>query len=599
MLVAVDIETVDPNLEDLGDGAIRHDGRVLGVGMYSEATPKYNGYWPVDSQIVRDVMNDKSIDKVFHNAVYDLNWLHNGYNIPFAGRIEDTMTREQLLDAYASVYNLDACCYRRKVEGKNYGDTIDRWWAEHGGKGKAIKNLDKIPVPIVSKYCQQDCKATYELYHRQAAPLTEENLNYANDIEVRLYPLLMQMKRNGVRIDAKKQHELSDKLSVMYNEGMNQLKKRYPYFNSLTAPTQLKRIWQEENIPFHYIPETGNVSFAAEVLELVDHPVATEIARLRTLNAAINKFVDGALMDYKIGERIHATLYPALRDEGGTITGRCSCRDPNLQNISARENKFGKEIRSIFIPEEDSVLLAFDYKQIEYKTFLNYACGLGAEEARQRFINDPTTDYHNMVLEMMHWEKMMNARNLCKNFNFGSIYGLGTASFAKKFRSNLLPLAIERGMTVEDLAAVLRDEYFSRATFVRPTMQAIQNKGKQRGYVRTLSGRRQRMPSDGKAYKLVNYLCQGGGADICKKGLVDSWEAGVFDVLKMHMTIHDENVASMPRTIIGHEASVEFGRCMENAYKLKIPIAIDREAGYDWGHCTYDTYRSVCDQIAA
>lgn len=191
----------------------------------------------------------------------------------------------------------------------------------------------------------------------------------------------------------------------------------------------------------------------------------------------------------------------------------------------------------------------------------------------------------------------MNARNLCKNFNFGSIYGLGANSFATNFKSNLQELAIERGLTVRDLAGTLMNEYLDRASYVRPTMLAIQNKGKSRGYVRTLSGRRQRLPEDGKAYKLVNYLCQGGAADVCKKGLVDAWEAGVFNTLRMHITVHDENVASMPLTKEGVEAAEELERCMVNAYQMKVPITIDREAGWDWGHCTDDTYTDTISRI--
>lgn len=568
--------------------------------MYSESTAKYNGYWPIESPIVRDVMADKGIIKVFHNGVYDLNWIYNGYNIPFAGRIEDTMTREYLLDAYAGSYNLDACCLRRGVEGKNYIDTIDRWWKDVGGKGKAVEHLDEIPEPVVSRYCQQDCKATYELFQRQQKPLEDENLLYANDIEVRLYPLLMEMKRNGIRVDGVAQRKLSDELNEKYDKGMGELQRKYPFFNSLTAPTQLKRIWEIEDIPFHYT-DKGNLSFDSDTLEMLDHPVAGQIKELRTLDAAIKKFVDGALMDNKIRGRIHATFYPALRDEGGTITGRFSCRDPNMQNVSAREGKYGKEIRSIFIPEEDCILLAFDYKQIEYKTFLNYACGEGAKEARQRFISDPSTDYHQMVVDMMGWALLLGekeARHHAKNFNFGSIYGLGVKSFAQKFRKDLMPLALQRGMTVLDLAAELMDDYFKKATFVRPTMRAIQNKGQTRGYVRTFAGRRQRMPADNKAYKLVNYLCQGGASDILKKGLVDSWEAGIFDTLKMHLTVHDENVASMPLTREGIEAAIAFGDCMEQAYKIHIPITIDREAGINWGCCKESTYEEVLGRVA-
>jgi DNA polymerase-1 len=604
MKVAVDIETRDPHLKSHGDGSIRKDGEILGVGMYSEENPQVNGYWPATSDIVRDVLSNSNITKIFHNGVYDLTWLQNGYDLEVKGRIEDTMTREYLLDAYASQYNLDACCHRRGVEGKNYADTIDAWWFSHGGKGKAVEHLSELPHDVVAKYCLQDCMATYNLFGSQSEPLSNEHLEQANDIEARLYPLLMAMKKNGIRVDNEARERLSNTLNQRLDEGWKEIHKKYPWFDSLTAPTQLKRIWIEEGIPFHYTDQ-GNPSFAADILADIDNPIIEHIRHMRTISTALTKFVDGAIQDYKYAGFIYPTFFPALRDEGGTITGRFSCRDPNMQNISARSGdideggKFGEEIRSLFIPLDDHFLFAPDYSQIEYRLFLNYACGSGAEEAKARFRDDPFTDYHQMVMEMMGWQNLgKEGRHLTKNLNFGSIYGLGAKSFAVKFRKNLMNGAMQRGLTCEQYAQMRMDEYFKTIPFVRPTMRAIQNKGQTRGFVRTVSGRRQRMPSDNKAYKLVNYLCQGGASDILKKGLVDAWEAGVFNIVKIHATVHDENVTSVPYTKEGIEAAKQLHDCMENAYRLHVPIIASWEAGNNWGHCTEgffdETKKSIC-----
>ena len=159
MICAVDIETYDPNLKELGPGDIRKDGCILGVGMYSKEL-NIEGYYDVSEPIVKDILSDGNILKVFHNAVYDTNWLVNGYGLE-VNNVDDTMTRETLLDAYASSYSLDACCVRRGITGKNKSDTIDKYWT---GKGKAIQNLHRIPRDIVAKYCVQDCVATYNLW---------------------------------------------------------------------------------------------------------------------------------------------------------------------------------------------------------------------------------------------------------------------------------------------------------------------------------------------------------------------------------------------------------------------------------------------------
>lgn len=147
------------------------------------------------------------------------------------------------------------------------------------------------------------------------------------------------------------------------------------------------------------------------------------------------------------------------------------------------------------------------------------------------------------------------------------------------------------------LADSLMKAYKRKIPFVDPTCRLIMQTGERRGYVRTLSGRRQRMPDDGGSYKLVNYLIQGSAADLLKKGLVDAWDQGVFDELKLHAQVHDEVVFSIPKTKAGYEACVTLQECMKNSYKLKIPLGVDTEIGPDWGHCDIDNWEAFKDEV--
>lgn len=587
MPIAVDIETVDPHIKTLGDGAIRRDGRILGVGIYDGEKAHY--FTDMKNRQLREMLADSSTTKVFHNGVYDLNWLCNGEDaFTVGGCLEDTMTRQGLLDAYQSRYDLDSCCQLMKVPGKNKGDTIDKHWT---GKGKAIEHLADIDPKIVGAYCVQDCKATYLLYNAQQKALEEQNLTHANKVESDMYPIIMDAKKNGIRVDEAARKELSKKLSYEYECGMDVLERKYPFFDSLQAPTQLQKIWEIEKIPFVYTP-LCRPSFAADVLLDTDHEVAQEIVRLRTLNTTLTRFVEGNLVDFNYNGRIHPTYLPALRDDGGTITGRMSCRFPNMQQFSSREDKFGKEVRSILLPDEDCYLGAFDYKQIEYVVFTHYSTGKGSEEARKSIIDG--MDYHSMAMKMMGWEGK-DGRTLAKRMNFGSIYGLGAASFAKMYRRDLMKEAQANNMTVEEYAFYKMDEYFTRLTFVRPTINLIRDIAVKRGYVKTINNRRQRVPLDGKVYKVVNYLVQGTAADILKNALVAAWNAGVFNVLKIHGFIHDEVLFSIPKTRAGAEASQELKHIMEETTPLEVPTRVDTEIGNDWGHCnleTWDKFRS-------
>lgn len=266
-----------------------------------------------------------------------------------------------------------------------------------------------------------------------------------------------------------------------------------------------------------------------------------------------------------------------------------------MQQVPARADKHGEEIRSLFIPEDGCILGAFDYKQIEYRVFIHFAEGPGADEARAEF-HKHDVDYHWMVQTMMGWatgdkDKDKEYRHITKNLNFGSIYCMGARSFAKKFKRPLMKAHPDADPdNLVPLADSLMKMYKKKIPFVDPTCRRIINTGERRGYVRTLSGRRQRMPLDHGSYKLVNYLIQGSAADLLKKGLVDAWDAGVFKVLKLHAQIHDEIVFSIPKTREGYEACCKLYECMAHSYDLRIPIGVDTEIGPDWGHCDMDNW---------
>lgn len=597
MIAAVDIETHDPHLKDWGPGSIRKDGYIIGIGVYCPELGVDEFFTP-QAKHLQEILANPEITKVFHNGVYDLDWIMNGPDhLEVNGRCEDTMTRETLLDSYAFSYSLDACCARRGIEGKNKGETIDEYWKQVGGKGKAVEHLKDIPFGIVGKYCRQDCKATYELFMAQQPLLEKEDLLRANDIECRLYPLLMDMRKNGFRIDVKGIMNLGDQLHDEYDNGVAELERTYGFSEgslSLNSANDLEKIWRKEKLPIEYTA-IGKPSFAAAVLDDCQHPVAHKIKYLKGLVKTLS-FLDG-WMDLAVGDHLYPSFFPAKRDDGGTVTGRWSSQNPNLQQVPAREDKHGKEIRSLFIPEDGYLLGAFDYKQIEYRVFTHFASGEGALEAQKQFNENPNTDYHQMTIDLMDWGDLgKEGRHLAKNLNFGSIYGLGPRSFATKFKQNLLHNHPERDPdNLFPVAQSLMNEYFRKVPFVKPTCNKIMQTGQTRGYVRTLSGRRQRMPLDNGAYKLINYLIQGSAADLLKKGIVDAWDKGVFKVLKLHAQIHDEIVFSIPKTREGYEACKTLYECMTNAYQLKIPLGVDTEIGNDWGHCDMDTWEGFAE----
>lgn len=625
---AMDIETDDPHIEDFGPGAIRELGEILGVGVYCPQLGLHDYLDPSDRRIKELLGNPKNII-IFHNAVYDLDWLYNWVKSPayhnVKARIEDTMTRQSLIDTYSPSFKLDYCCKMFGLEGKNKDDTIERWWAEHdngkalGLKGKLMKNLKHLPRELVGKYCKQDAKATYDLFIAQQPVLEQEELTKANDIECRLYPWLLQTRSNGIRINNVARQKLSDDVTKECEEYEAAFRQHYGDVN-INSNKQLQGLWTRLGLPFEYNKE-GNPSFGYDqMLEFknggdqlnmneqqlkVAHDVATDILQIREYRKLLDTFVDGQFVDMQYNGRIYTCLYPSKRDgSGGTVTGRFSSANPNLQQVPAH-SEWGKQTRSIFIPEDGMYLGAFDYKQIEYRLFTHFAQGEEGKAAQQLYHENPALDYHEMGQKMMGWwypdDEWANkeARHMMKRLSFGNLYGLKAKTFSEHFKWDLLKSHPNCKQTdLLQLAKNLQTEYQTKVPFIKVTNEAIMKVGQRRGYVKTLSGKRQRMPPNPSkggddAYKLINYLVQGSAGDVFKKGVcVDAYEAGIFDVLVPHLMVHDEMVFSIPKTKEGYEACVALKECMANAYPLKVPLGVDTEIGDDWGHCKVDVWEA-------
>lgn len=581
-IMVVDIESYDPELSSLGSGVYRKDCYILGVAVVTDSGFRnyFNLRHPGCSAETRTrnraelaTLLESSVPKLGHNFLYDLDMLINLEGLKVNGRYEDTQIRESLLDAYANHYDLDTLSKKYGGEGKR--DTgIEEICNSQGWTGAPQTHLYKMPGELVAEYALGDAEETLFVWQQQQAKLEEEELLHLYGIECDLFRPLLAMRKQGIRIDRNKRSKVSMQLRQAYSKQMLDFSKDYGVVN-INSPTDLKKVFNTAGLA---IPQTekGNASFSHDNLISIDHPVVKQILSIRGLKTVINNFVDGALVDFDTNGRIHATFYPVVRDDGGTVTGRFSCKNPNLQQIPSKEEKFGPLIREIFIPEEGCDYLKVDYSQIEYRVLAHYAVGPGAKDVKQRFCNDPTTDYHQYVCELTGL-----GRKYAKNLNFGTVYCMGPPTMSKKF-----------GWTL-DHAKEVSSQYFQAMPFVKPTRDLIMERAKCRGYVRTVLGRRARLADSmrskygqrGQEYKLVNYLIQGSAADIMKAAMVKSYKAGIFDAAPCHITVHDELGLSVPKDrVLTREIVMELKECMETAVKLTVPIIADPEIGPSWGN---------------
>ena len=337
---------------------------------------------------------------------------------------------------------------------------------------------------------------------------------------------------------------------------------------------------QLEGISFdNQMPTTrGNSGKAQDKLDLATAAFATG----GTSNADFSNYISGiknALSNANLGDELYTSMTEKLKDATTVST--------LLQEMMERGME-GADLESTAQALKEKLLSPEGIDQTAIQSFLEElnkqieeAGGVGLK------LNADTGEVTDDK------DKDKEYRHITKNLNFGSIYCMGARSFAQKFKRPLLKAHPDADPdNLFPLADSLMKEYKRKIPFVEPTGRKIITTGERRGYVRTLSGRRQRMPLDGGGYKLVNYLIQGSAADLLKKGLVDAWNAGVFEVLKLHAQVHDEVVFSIPDTKEGYEACVKLKECMMNAYPLRIPLGVDTEIGPDWGHCTMENWEA-------
>ena len=653
-MIAMDIETYDPNLHELGDGSIRKDGRILCCGAYGEFNGKHiEQVFDFDDE--RDIAFCKEIiesdePKIFHNGIgYDLPWLYCGYDMNVKGTCHDTMTRAALIDEYQSLA-LDDCCKRLGLKGKNKSETIEAWheaWQEkmkgcakgfkkgmiqgnqvfnpdtgetcdlseaemtaliaNSYKGTVWSNAmiiwaDPEGRRMMKQYNLQDCKATYELYFAQEKQMGK--LQKVYDMETRLTPILLRMKKTGIRFDEVRANQLIEKVASKEREVEQELLKRYGISGSVINSS--KQLGEAMNAMGIYSPvktPTGNQSWGEGALMRIHHPVIPVIFEYKNYHAILSKFLQGSLTRSVINGRIHCTFLPMKREDGGTVTGRFSCRDPNLQQIPARNKghgeDFSQDMRALFLPEEGQMLAAMDYSQIEAVLLAHFAKGQQAEWFREQMIEGK--DLHNIVMGMTG----ITYRPVVKTFNYGCIYGMGWQTAMEKNYVLFEKLAKEEGKSVEAFTQEIYNNYHAKFPVVRDTMKVCQDVAKLQGFIDTIGGRRlhkpkpQFDPATGKIndflYKMLNKLIQGTAADILKQALLTAWDEGVYDILTLHLLVHDEQVNSVPFTKAGTEAAVELQHIMGDVYKdiLKVPIKASCELGPNWGYWSDDIYKEM------
>ena len=598
--IAIDLETRDDDLLVSGPG-VRRGGYIVGVAVGTD--DGFRGYYPIAHEVgkeynfapdavfswLRTELGRSHQAKVGANLLYDLDYLAEA-GVSVAGRLLDVQIAEPLIDENRLSYSLEALSRHYLGESK-VDEELYRWAAlSYGGDASRRQqggNIWRCPAQLVGPYAEGDVDLPLRILEKQELVLGQQGLEQVFDVETRLIPLLLAMRRRGVRVDLDRaQHtyeELDRRVAAITREigGMD-----------IYSRDDLVRYCDKHRIEFPRT-EAGNPSFTSAWLEASPSPELQKIVLARKFTKIRDTFIKGYILDKHIDGRLHCEFNQLRSDSSGAVSGRFSSSNPNLQNIPSRDPELGPLMRSMFIADnEDEDWVRFDQSQIEFRLLCHYGMGRGAEEVRQQFRDDPKVDFHTMTAEMCGID-----RKPAKNINFGLVYGMSDKTMA----ANL-------GRPLEDVAPIFQ-AYHARLPFVRETYNKLQSAASSRGYVRTLLGRRRRFEQyESKSWgdqrlfasldeaeaavgvgrarrsgtqKALNSLLQGGAADQIKQAMVDIWESGICaEVGVPELTVHDELDFSMPKG--ARHLHTEIARMMQDAIPLRLPVITDFGYGRNW-----------------
>lgn len=595
--ISLDIETRDPNLLTKGPGGVREDGYLVGISL---ATEDFKCYLPMrheggdnlDPDTVRRYVADMlstDLPKVGANLLYDLEWLKTE-GIEVAGTKWDVQIAEPLLDEDLPTYKLDSLAERHlglhKEEGLMEAATKELFGL---GPDKVKENLWRLPARYVGLYGEVDADLPLRIFAKQRALLDAEGLWPVFSMESRLIDVLLKMRFKGIPVDIERAHQVREQLT----------KEQVKLESQLVDMSKLTEfdVWSNESIAAACdmnkitYPRTakGNPSFTGDWLDSQNNDFLSMVKRVRKLDRMGSVFVQSKIIDVHHKGRIFPTFRQVKSDEGGTRGGRFASANPNMQQVPSRDPEMAPLIRSIFVPESGCNWASFDHAQQEPRLTVHYAYISemeGAEYARNKYITEPETDYHQLVADMAGID-----RPTAKTINLGLAYGMGKAK-----------LAISLGVDAK-LAEEISNKYHDSVPYMKLLGEECKRRAKKRGYIKTFLGRKKhfnfygpkkytpdakplRYEAAKEAYgewidvwfihKAMNSLIQGSAADMIKKNILDCADAGYISPL----TVHDE----LCFVDLPNEAAMkEVKFIMENSMKLEVPVLVDTKIGKNWG----------------
>ena len=549
---------------------------------------------PVDKldRVLARIAKLPDIHWIGHVVQFDLRFL-NRHGIRVAGTIEDTQVNAAIINELAPSFSLDASCRAIGAIEKK-GDELYQHLAQRFGcqaDRNAMAHFHKLSGidPVATDYATGDGIATWDLRLKQIEAIQAEDLDYTYRLEQRITRVIYRMHLRGIKVDTEELERVKQFAEAKVAEAMSS----FPAgFNARSTPAVRKWLEDQGHFGAPYTPKGAKLvaegdyegadkcrSYNEAYLKtLGSGQLILDVRKYSTLNAS---FINPLLQRHLRSDgRVHCTYYQMATDTYGTVTGRFSCADPNLQQVPKRNRDLGLPFRRVFVPDPGSEWMTADLSQCEPRILAHYS---GARSLVDGYLANPPVDAHASVTVAAGLERMLgipfkDAREYGKRLNQTLLTGGG--------KGKIVDMLGERG-------AEVYDAYFKGSPEIRTLLKAAERRFQTRGYIISYLGRRARLKSPDKAYVAANRLFQCGNADIIKQTLADIddyFESETKDQVYLLNTVHDSVDLNVPEgmrdiALRGLRFMTQYGPYRR--FYLKVPMACEWAVGSSWGDATY------------
>lgn len=543
---------------------------LIGLRPYQGETFVVNFHPEVDIPVLTDIPGlldalPQDGHYTAHNMMFDYTMLRKE-GIRLNGFLSCTQTREMIIDNSFYVYGLDAVCRRRGIGHKDglkeYLDAHKHYSQvanEFTGKKDKRYFFWKAPKDLLLEYLDKDVALVESLHIMQEEGLKKYFVSgkpsplKVLENESKFIPVLYEMQETGVQVDRDFIHMAKQGLE----EYLLELQAKFKDMTGLeykAGPKQLAIILHENGIRYE-LSDKGNPILGKLALAKMKHPITDLVLQIRKTQHTIRNFFSSLLSFCDDKGVIHPWFKPH-----GTVTGRISCRDPNLMNLPKEEQGTEAEnlVRQGIVPREGYCLVMIDYKQQEYRLMLDYAGEMGLLE---RVMGGE--DVHSATAEAVG----NISRQHAKKTNFALLYGIGVMSLSEML-----------GMSVA-ATKELKARYFNKLIHICNFIHNVKSTVQTRGYVHNWMGRPYRGDFT-TSYKIPNHIIQGGCGDVMKVAMVRIHEYLKGKRTRMILQIHDELIFEVPKeelTLIP-----EIQKIMETVYPARNGIVLETSVEHSW-----------------